>query len=66
MEKEVVRFQIWPLVEWQPIAEVSYDQMPVLRHPVNGELAYDDGSHCRPLPQHIEQAIRSGVRGQLV
>jgi hypothetical protein len=55
---------IYPLVEWERVEDVSYDGMPVFRHPGNGELGYDDGSYLLGLPATVEQAIRDGQKGR--
>jgi len=52
-------------VEWQRIEDVSYNGMPVLRHPGNGEIGADSGDHLLEIPANIVRAINDGVKGQL-
>jgi hypothetical protein len=56
---------IYPLVEWQPVPNVSYLGLPVFRHPGNGELGYDNGEYLLDLPKPVEQLIRAGAEGKL-
>ena len=56
---------LYPIVEWQRIEGVSYNGMPILRHPGNGEIGCDNGEHLLEIPDNVERAIRDGVKGQL-
>jgi hypothetical protein len=55
----------YPITRWQLVDEVSYQGMPVFRHPWNGDLGYDDGSCLRDLPGSVVFAIRTGIKGKL-
>lgn len=58
-------WQVYPLVEWQRLDDVTYNGMPVYRHPGNGDLGYEEGTCLLTLPKHVEAAIKSGVKGRL-
>jgi hypothetical protein len=55
----------YPILAWLLVEQVSYQGMPVFRHPWKGDLGYDDGSCLRDLPASVTFAIYTGTKGNL-
>lgn len=52
-------------VEWKCLTGVKYQSYLVYENPRTGELAWESWDMLVSLPTHVENAIRSGVRGEL-